>query len=286
MKGRGAAFAALAVAAVCWGLSFPFGKVALRELAPTQVVFLRFLVAAACFAVLGLRRRLPLPRRDEWLPLVWTGFLMVPAVFLLQFEGLDRTSVTRAALIVGAFPVLMAVWAVWRGGERLSRLGWSAVAASTLGVALTVGAPGGGGHLTGDLLVLGSVVMAVWWVVATRRLTERSSVLLVTLWGAVFGTLQHGALMLLLDGPPSLDLQPVTWAALAGLGLFSTTLAYGLWNWGQRFVPASTAGVFVNLEPLIGACIGILSFGDPAAWGTYVGGVLIVGAAFVVARER
>ncbi len=286
MSTRRAAFTALAVASACWGLSFPFGKLALAELTPTQVVFLRFVLGSACFAFLAYRKRLALPRRGEWLPLVWTGFLMVPAVFFLQFEGLDRTSVTRAALIVGAFPVLMAVWSVWKGGERLSRLGWGAVAASTLGVALTVGAPGRSGHLTGDLLVLGSMVMAVWWVVATRRLMERRSALLVTLWSALFGTLLHGVLMLLLDGLPSLDLEPVTWAALVALGLVCTAVSYGLWNWGQRFVPASTAGVFVNLEPLVGAFAGILFFGDPVGWGTYAGGTLIVASAFVIARTH
>jgi drug/metabolite transporter (DMT)-like permease len=51
-------------------------------------------------------------------------------------------------------------------------------------------------------------------------------------------------------------------------------------------VPASRAGVFLNLEPLVGALLGVLVLGE--AWGpeTVLGGALIVGAAVVVSRRR
>jgi drug/metabolite transporter (DMT)-like permease len=51
-------------------------------------------------------------------------------------------------------------------------------------------------------------------------------------------------------------------------------------------VPASRAGIFLNLEPLVGALLGILVLGE--AWGpaTIVGGALIVGAALVVSHRN
>ena len=51
-------------------------------------------------------------------------------------------------------------------------------------------------------------------------------------------------------------------------------------------VPASRAGVFLNLEPLVGALLGILVLGD--AWGvaTVAGGALIIGAAVVISRQK
>jgi drug/metabolite transporter (DMT)-like permease len=70
------------------------------------------------------------------------------------------------------------------------------------------------------------------------------------------------------------------------LGLGCSAAAYALWNWGVGRVPASRAGVFLNLEPLVGALLGVLVLGD--AWGpqTVVGGAMILGAAVVVSRQK
>ena len=284
MPHRRAPYLALVVGCAAWGLSFPFGKIALGALAAPHVVFVRFVMAAVCFGALAIWKKTPLPRWRELPGLAWTGFLMVPAVFLLQFEGLARTSVTRAALIVGAFPVVMALAAVWQGAERPSRRVWMAIGASTLGVALTAGQPGAQGQAVGDVLVLASIATSALWVLATRRLLQRRDALFVTLWSVVLGTCWHGLIMLALDGWPPLDVEAGVWAALVGLGVVCTVVTYGLWNWSQQYVPAATAGVFVNLEPLVGAVVGVMWFHDPAGAATVVGGALIVGAALVVAR--
>jgi drug/metabolite transporter (DMT)-like permease len=56
----------------------------------------------------------------------------------------------------------------------------------------------------------------------------------------------------------------------------TTTL---LWNWGMTQVPASQAGVLLNMEPLIGSLLGVFVLGErlgPSAW---VGGGLILASA-------
>jgi hypothetical protein len=56
-------------------------------------------------------------------------------------------------------------------------------------------------------------------------------------------------------------------------------------HWGVARVPASRAGVFLNLEPLVGALLGVLVLGEAWGAGTVVGGALIIGAAVVVSRR-
>jgi hypothetical protein len=55
---------------------------------------------------------------------------------------------------------------------------------------------------------------------------------------------------------------------------------------GFLTVPASRAGVFLNLEPLVGALLGVLVLGDAWGAGTVAGGALIVGAAVVISHKR
>lgn len=72
----------------------------------------------------------------------------------------------------------------------------------------------------------------------------------------------------------------------AGLGPGALGGHLRLWNWGVGRVPASRAGVFLNLEPLVGALLGVLVLGEAWGPGTVVGGALIIGAAGVVSSRK
>jgi drug/metabolite transporter (DMT)-like permease len=76
-----------------------------------------------------------------------------------------------------------------------------------------------------------------------------------------------------------------TWLALAAQGLFATTAATLLWNYGVSRVPAAEAGVFVNLEPALGAVLGVVVLGETLGPTGLAGGALIIGAAVMAARQ-
>lgn len=103
--GRQAAFLALILAGLCWGLGFPLGKLALRETNPAHMVLLRFAVATLAALPFALGRE---ARALFGSPTVLLAGLLYGLGFLLQFAGLARVSVTLAALLVGAMPALIA----------------------------------------------------------------------------------------------------------------------------------------------------------------------------------
>jgi drug/metabolite transporter (DMT)-like permease len=69
------------------------------------------------------------------------------------------------------------------------------------------------------------------------------------------------------------------WLALAASGVLCTASTTLLWNWGIHRVPASRAGVFLNLEPALGSFLGVQLLGDRLGSFAWVGGGLIVAAA-------
>ena len=75
--------------------------------------------------------------RSEWSTLLLSALLGVPVQFLIQFHGLAHTTVSHASLMVGTMPVILALGAAIFAHERLDRIGWTALAASTLGAALS-----------------------------------------------------------------------------------------------------------------------------------------------------
>ena len=221
----------------------------------------------------------------EWRMMAVSWLLGVPLQFLLQFKGLSLTTVSHASLMVGTMPVILAIGATLFAGERLHGWGWVAIGVSTCGAALIVlgGAHSSAVHgpsLTGDLLVVVSLAIALFWVLLNKRLMERHSAIQVTAWGTLLGTAMLAvAAPVLYGAPPVHSVSPKAWLASAAAGILCTASSTFLWNWGMTQVPASQAGVLLNMEPLIGSLLGVLVLAEPLAPTAYVGGALIVGAA-------
>ncbi len=195
--------------------------------------------------------------------------------------------------MVGAMPVILAVGATLFAREHLSGVGWAALAASTLGAALVVL---GGSHsqvsagpfslsgadptLGGDLLVLLSLFIALFWILFNKRLMEQHNHAAVTAYGIAAGTLMLLLYVPLAYGtPPWHGVSFKAWAALAASGLLCTAATTLLWNWGMTQVPASQAGVLLNMEPLIGSVLGVFVLHERLGSFAWLGGALILCAA-------
>jgi drug/metabolite transporter (DMT)-like permease len=79
------------------------------------------------------------------------------------------------------------------------------------------------------------------------------------------------------SGVPSVHYSARTW--VAEQGLLATASTTVLWNWGLKRVPASQAGIFVNLEPLVGAILGVSILHEVLGRMTLAGGALIIAGA-------
>jgi drug/metabolite transporter (DMT)-like permease len=279
-------FSACALASALWGCGFFFGKIALAEMDVGHMVLYRFLFATLALLPLLLTHAPALNRR-EWQTLLLAAFLGIPIQFLIQFKGLSLTTVSHASLMVGTMPVILAVGAAVFAHERMDTTGWIALAASTLGAALIAlgGAHGNRGQATliGDLLVVLSLIIALFWILLNKHLLIRHSAVVVTAYAIAAGTAMLAPIVLLTNGlPPFTHLSLKAWMALAASGLFCTATTTLLWNWGLTRVPASQAGVLLNMEPLVGSLLGVLVLGEslgPSAW---TGGSLILAAAFTL----
>jgi drug/metabolite transporter (DMT)-like permease len=293
-------YGACALAGCLWGTGFYFGRLALNEMNADHMVLYRFLFA--CLGVVPVvlinRRRFRFTRSEFRMVLV-CSIIGVPIQFLIQFHGLALTTVSHASLMVGAMPVLLAITAAIFAGERLDRIGWLALCGSTLGAALIVlgGTRGPGGHgqpsLVGDLMIVASLCTSLAWILLCKKLMEAHSPAVVSAYTILCGTLMLAVWVLgpwLLSPlthrdvppPPFAHISLTAWVALAISGLFCTAATTLLWNWGIHRVPASRAGVFLNIEPALGSWLGVQLLGEhlgPYAW---LGGGLILAAAVIL----
>jgi drug/metabolite transporter (DMT)-like permease len=278
------AFAALVLSGLFWGLGFPLGKAALRELDAAHMVTLRMVFAALAAAPFALRR--PEARALFASPVVLLSGVIYGLAFLAQFEGLARVNVSLAALLVGAMPAFIAM-AARIMGEPVGRVSWIGVAAASTGAALIAGRPDGGGSPLGVALSLLGLLLFLIWLQVLRRAPKPAAPMALPAVTVIVAAATLLPVSFVMHGAPRLDLSAGAWAAIVAQGVFCTFLATAAWQFGARQVGSATAGVFVNIEPLMGSVIGVSLFGDHLTWGLALGGAAIIaGSVIVVLGER
>jgi O-acetylserine/cysteine efflux transporter len=258
-QNRSALFA-LAAAGTLWGLNVPLTKLALGWLGPGWLTVARFMVAAPVLGAIG-RRGL---REALTLRILASGAIGFGVVIVLQNAGIERTSVSHAAMIVGAIPVLVAVIAAGLGEAATRPLTWAGYAVALMGIAFVAGAGGGGASPRGDLLVLGSAVLSAGFIAIQPRLLAGRDAAAVTAAQFAGGALVALPVAMVTGGVPHGPTAIVPAVALAALALAGTPLPFWLFAFGQARVPAELAGAFLNLEPVVGAAAAWLALGEPA----------------------
>jgi EamA-like transporter family protein len=194
----------------------------------------------------------------------------------VQNAGITRTSVSHAALLIGATPVLVAIIAALWHRTVARPVAWAGFAVSLAGVGLVAGGGGGSATAAGDGLVLASLLVSAAFTVArARQLRGRDPVALtaVQFLGAALAVLPFSVAT---EGVPALPAGPGVVLAVLGLAAGGTLLPFTLFAYAQGRVSAEVAGAFLNLEPLVGAVVGVVAFGDPAGPVQLAGGVAIL----------
>lgn len=280
---RRRAFVALTVTGVLWGTTVPLTKVALDFLDPAWLAFFRFFLAGICLLAVVSRSQLRAVLRPT---LVIWGAVGYGGSILVQNVGVERTSVTHAALLVGMTPILVAAGAAAWSRSGLSGYVWAGAVVSVIGVGLVASGHGAGSTLLGDALVLVSLLFACSFTVAQGYLLPGRDPVAVT---AVQLTAAAAALLpvaLVTEGLPTVgaDIGGIT--STLGLALLGTLAPFVLFAYAQGIVPSPVAGAFINIEPLVGVAIASVLMGEALGMLQGLGAAAIVAGLVLTSRDQ
>jgi drug/metabolite transporter (DMT)-like permease len=281
-------------AVIVWGASFIATKVALRDISPITVVWLRFAMGVI---ILGMavtaRRQFAFPKRDEWLYLALLGFLGITLHQWLQSTALTTSRASTTAWIVATIPVFMALlgWLVLK--ENLAWLQTGGIVLAAFGVILVVsngdlaslrlgqfGAPG-------DILVLVSALNWAVFSALSRRGLKTHPAARMMFYVMAFGWL-FTSILFFID-PRLGEIPQLTsdgWLGLAFLGIFCSGLAYIAWYDALQVLPAAQLGAFLYLEPLVAVAVAALILAEAITWATLLGGAIILLGVWLVNNHR
>ena len=291
-RNRLVALAKVTFAVVVWGASFIATKVALRDVQPMTVVWLRFAMGVAILGMaVVVRGQFALIPARELGYFAMLGFLGVTFHQWLQSNGLVTAQATTTAWIVATTPIFIALlgWLVLQerlGGRRVFGIGLAA-----LGVLLVVtrgdlralavgniGTPGDG------LILLSAPNWAIFTVLSRRGLRTHPAARMmfyVMVIGWIFVSI------LFFAGSGLADVGRLTrdgWLGVAFLGVACSGLAYIFWYDALQAVPASQVGVFLYLEPLIAVIVAALVLGESFGPVAMLGGTIILAGVWMVNR--
>lgn len=258
-------WAMLLALSILWGGSFFFVEVAVQALPTLTIVTLRVgLAAAALWAVvlaLGLR-----PPRDAriWAAFFAMGLLNNVIPFGLIVWGQQTIASGLASILNGTTPFFTVVVAgALLVDERLTRLKLAGVAIGFAGVVLMLGVDLLAG-LASDVLAQAAVLAAAlsyaFAGVFGRRFRSMDVSPVVTAAGQVTAsTVLLAPAALLVEAPWTLaDPGALVWAAIAGLAILSTALAYILYFSILERAGATNLLLVTFLIPATAILLGVL----------------------------
>lgn len=278
------------LAGTIWGTTGPLSTALYAAGAEvTDVGFWRIAVATGGFLLYGVARPDLFRIDGRGLLFVAFGGGALVAGFEVAYQvGIAGAGVASAVALLYIAPVLVVLLASPLLGERLTPLRLLLAALVMAGAALTVlGARGaavdvtaGGvaGGLTAAVCFAGSTLLARWAV----PLYGVVRVLFLTLAG---GTLLLAAVLPLSGLAPGPPASPAAWGYLAALG-GGTVLANFAFFGGIARIDAAPASVAATVEPVVGALLALLLFGQSLTIGGWLGlGLVVFGVAAGYAAE-
>jgi drug/metabolite transporter (DMT)-like permease len=279
-------WASLGVLSVLWGGSFFFNGVALRELPPLTLVFLRVALAAMILLPVLLTYRIGLPATTAaWRPYFTIALLNNVLPFSLIVTGQTYIPSGLASILNATTPLFTVVVMAVAGDEKLLMRRVLGVLTGLVGVIILRGRDLGlaTGEGAGILLCLAAAISYGLAALYARRKLSDSPPLATATFQLLASSLMMAVIAAAVERPWQHPMPGVTtWLAMAGLAALSTALAYIVFFQILRRSGSSNVMLVTLLIPVTALLLGYLVLGEQISPREIIGALVIGGALLLI----
>jgi drug/metabolite transporter (DMT)-like permease len=246
----------------------------------------RFAIAGVLLALLAVLRGARMPPWRHVVMLALLGGVGYAGQSMLYYSALHYASAGLVALLLYAYPFLVAILAAIFLREHLGLRQFVALPIAAIGLVLTIG--GGTGSALGAALALGAAAVYSIYIVGGTRVMRQVDPLAASgiVCGAAAVSLALVALVRVAGGLPlslphdAAGAIPVLLIALVSTVLSITGLLVGL-----KWLGASLTSVISTLEPVVSVLLGALVLHEVVTTQQALGGAIVLAAAIWLALE-
>lgn len=283
----------LTVTVIIWGIQPLCIKWLVGEWTPVTITAMRYyFIGTALILIARSQGEKILPPRECWLSLFLMAVTGIGLNNVMQFTGLQYSTVTNCTLIAAASPAITAFMAAVFIRERLGALAWLGIALSLAG-ALAVAS---GGKINvilnftfnyGDILFFAAQVAWTTYSLIALRVMNRISAALTTGWAGLLGAVVVSFYGDMTGEFALVNLSFTLWLAFAYTVICGGIMAMLFWNIGVKNAGPSTTAIFQNITPIVGMLGGTLFFEETVGVAELAGAVAIfLGVCITVDRKH
>ena len=277
------AFALLAAIWFIWGYNWTVMKIALRSSGPWEFIALRNVGSAVLMLAILLALRRPLTPKPL-LPLLLIGLLQGVGMNGLSMAAVASGGAARATILAFTMPFWTVLFARIILHEEIRLTQWIAIVLGITGLALVLAPHGHSlGSELGDFFGVGAGLCWALGTVVSKWAAKRHEMdpVSVVTWQNIFAVIPVVAIALSAH-EVRISWNPVFSATLFYNVVLTGAVAWLIWFYILKILPAVTAGMGALAIPVVGILCAYLQLGErpqPLQW---LGSFVILAALAVV----
>lgn len=298
-KQRLIAYGMLLATTALWGIAPPIIKFTLNDFSPIIFLTYRFFIAVLITLPIFVLTDDKFPKLSlkGWLVLTAAGLLGSSINLGLLFWGIDNTTASASSVIGSTGPVVVVLAGAVFLKEKITNhevIGLFIAFAGSLLITLSPSLNHTGGSIFGNLLIIFANFSWVAFLILCKKYLYRAATPLFLVTSSFvlgffsllpFAIMETGSLSNLIY--TAADGHLFSHLGVLYMAIFSGTLAYWLYQEGQKRIEVSEASIFSYLNPLFAIPLSILWLGEQISQ-TFVAGavVITVGVALAEYKKR
>ena len=299
-KERVKSYILLLIVTAIWGIAGPIIKYTLPDFPPMIFLTYRFFISSILMLPIAIVLKPKFPKsKREIIMLTLAGLFGSSINMALLFYGYDKSNVLDASIIGNTAPIFVVLGGAILLRENVTKKEIVGIITTLLGTLIVVAEPlfndiqiGERSTMGNLLIILANIAWVIYVIITKKELHHKIDVLLMTTYMFVLGFLSCLPFALYQSGGATNLLYTVSLAPFkAHLGVWymavlSGSLAYFLFQKGQKNIEASEATLFSYLSPIFAAPLAVFWLKEEVTLPFIIGTTIIILGVFVAEYRK
>lgn len=275
------------LATIIWGATPPVAKFTFTEMPPFVVAFLRFALASIIFfPILGFQNKLSKVKFQDYPLLFLLAILGITLSIGLFFIGLNLTSALDAGIIISTGPLFNALAAKIFLHEKVNFAHWVGTILASLGTLVIIviqpileNTPDASSSILGNLLLLLAVICSTAFNILSKESFKKFAASTIIGFSFLIGAFSFAPLAYFQSKADPNWIRLMSFQGLLGLlflGIFSSLIAYLIYEWSLEKLPVSQTLPMTFLQPVVTIIVAVPLLGEK------ISSPFILGSAFIL----